>query len=509
MVIHKRGLEMSKLCKIVFKDEVNAKVVGIDPRVAGLCDKATSYMVPHAFHTPSYKLGRWDGKTHFFKKQNGNTFISMLEKIVPIIVNNGYQIEFEDLRKSVTPPSPITREIFSDYTWPEGHPIEGEPIMLREDQVESVNTFLEKRYGLMCLPTSYGKTITTAAVSKAMEHLGRTITIVPSKSLVEQTLEDFANVGLDVGGIHGERKDFGHYHTVTTWQSLQSIFKDRDPDIIDGILENLSLVIVDECHQAKDSTKLKDMLTSYFSKVPYRLGLTGTIPKEDYESQAIVSSLGPLIRHVPVSKMQEMGFIAKCEVHNIVTQESIVTKDYASEAAQLSKDPVRLDFIAECVESIRESGNTLILVNSIEAGKMLNERIPHSTFVYGKTKQKDRSSTYKGVNAKDDTVIIATFQVASVGINIPRIFNLVTIESGKSFIRVIQSIGRAIRVAKDKNFARIFDFSATSRYSKKHLRDRINYYNEMEYPHTSYSGDYEHCISTIKEIIKNSNAKEG
>lgn len=498
---------MAKICKIIFKDEVNAKVTGLDPRVAGLCDKETSYQVPHAFHTPAYKLGRWDGKTHFFKKQNGNTFISMLERIVPIIVNNGYQIEFEDFRQSVTPPQPINVDIFADYQWPEGHPIEGEPIMLREDQAESVNIFLKSRYGLMCLPTSYGKTITTAAVSKAMESIGRTITIVPSTSLVEQTMEDFTAVGLDVGGIHGDRKEYGHYHTVTTWQSLQSIFKDKKTEIIDVILKDLSLVIVDECHQAKDSSKLKDMLTSYFSRVPYRLGLTGTVPKEDYESQSIVCSLGPLIRHVPVSKMQEMGFIAKCEVHNIITQESYSSKDYASEAALLSKDPKRLDFIAEGVEEIRKTGNTLVLVNSIEAGKMLQKRIPGSTFVYGQTKQKDRSATYKGVNTQEDTVVIATFQVAAVGINIPRIFNLVTIESGKSFIRVIQSIGRAIRVAKDKNFARIFDISSTCKYSKKHLRERTKYYDEMEYPHTSYSGDYNHCVETIKRIISSGDIK--
>ena len=35
----------------------------------------------------------------------------------------------------------------------------------------------------------------------------------------------------------------------------------------------------------------------------------------------------------------------------------------------------------------------------------------------------------------------------------PRIFNLVLIEPGKSFVRVIQSIGRGIRKAEDKERA--------------------------------------------------------
>jgi hypothetical protein len=75
------------------------------------------------------------------------------------------------------------------------------------------------------------------------------------------------------------------------------------------------------------------------------------------------------------------------------------------------------------------------------------------------------------------------------------------IEAGKSFVRVIQSIGRAIRVAKDKNFARIFDISSDSKYSKKHLRERESYYNEMEYPHDVTKGNYMECIDGIHEIL--------
>ena len=491
------------VCTVTFIDEVNAKVQGLDRKTALACEKEVSYMLPHAYHMAAYKLGRWDGKTKFFKAQSGNTFIAMLSRILPIIASNGYQIEFNDLRKSSFAVKPITTDIFANHKWPVGHPLEGEPIMLRDDQAESVNIFLNRRYGLMCLPTSYGKTITSAAICCTLGEFGRTLTIVPSTSLVEQTLEDFINVGMDVGGIHGTRKEFGHQHTVTTWQSLSEIFKTKDLDKINEMVDGLSLVLVDECHQAKDATVLKDMLVSYLKDVPYRLGLTGTIPKEDYQSQTIISCLGELIHHVPVKVMQEMGFIARCEVHKIVTNDVVKFKDYASEAAFLSKEPSRLIFISAAVEDIRKQGNTLILVNSIEAGKELKKLIPDSEFVYGQTKQKDRKATYKGVNNEDNTVIIATYQVASVGINIPRIFNLITVESGKSFVSVIQSIGRAVRIAKDKNFARIFDISSNSKYSKKHLKERVSFYDEMEYPHDLTKGEYHECLEGIRKILDN------
>ena len=83
-----------------------------------------------------------------------------------------------------------------------------------------------------------------------------------------------------------------------------------------------------------------------------------------------------------------------------------------------------------------------------------------------------------------DKIIVATYGVAAVGINIPRIFNLVLIEPGKSFVRVIQSIGRGIRKAEDKDHVQIWDITSTCRFAKRHLTKRKTYYREAEYPFT-------------------------
>jgi superfamily II DNA or RNA helicase len=79
---------------------------------------------------------------------------------------------------------------------------------------------------------------------------------------------------------------------------------------------------------------------------------------------------------------------------------------------------------------------------------------------------------------------VATYGVASVGINIPRIFNLVLVEPGKSFVRVIQSIGRGIRKAEDKEHVEIWDIASTAKFSKRHLTERKKFYNEARYPFT-------------------------
>jgi superfamily II DNA or RNA helicase len=107
-----------------------------------------------------------------------------------------------------------------------------------------------------------------------------------------------------------------------------------------------------------------------------------------------------------------------------------------------------------------------------------------SVFISGAVKSADRREQYDEVQTADNKVIIATYGVASVGIDMPRIFNLVLIEPGKSFVRVIQSIGRGIRKAKDKDFVQVWDITSSAKFSKRHLTERKKFYNEARYPYT-------------------------
>ena len=135
---------------------------------------------------------------------------------------------------------------------------------------------------------------------------------------------------------------------------------------------------------------------------------------------------------------------------------------------------------------LAESGNTLVLVDRLEAGELLCEflGIPKSEFVRGETKKKDRESSYGEIRWADNKILIATYGVASTGISISRLYNVVLIEPGKSFVRTIQSIGRGLRRAEDKDHVEIFDISGTNKYSAKHLRERLQYYKEAQYPHS-------------------------
>ena len=180
--------------------------------------------------------------------------------------------------------------------------------------------------------------------------------------------------------------------------------------------------------------------------------------------------------------LQEAGHLAQCHVNIVQLADHVEYNNYQSELKYLLETAGRLDYMAQLVQGIRESGNTLILVDRVAAGQALAERIKDAVFISGATKATDRQDEYNEVATAHGKVIVATYGVAAVGINIPRIFNLVLVEPGKSFVRVIQSIGRGIRKAEDKDFVQIWDLTSTCKFAKRHLTKRKAFYREANYP---------------------------
>jgi len=241
--------------------------------------------------------------------------------------------------------------------------------------------------------------------------------------------------------------------------------------------------VVSNCHQAKAEVLTK-LLTVNFKNCPIRWGLTGTVPKENWEFQGILASIGPVINQVSAHDLQEKGVLAQLNINVLQTNEVQVFTSFADEYKFLVTDDSRLTWIANKIQELSLSGNTLVLINRIDTGNKLIERLPQAVFVSGGMKLDDRKEEYDEIKTSDDKIIVATYGVAAVGINIPRIFNLVLLEPGKSFVRVIQSIGRGIRKAEDKDFVQIWDLTASSKYAKKHLTERKRFYKEAHYPFT-------------------------
>jgi superfamily II DNA or RNA helicase len=477
---------MPGIATLQIKDEVNLKIAGLELDARRALMQKFEFEVPGARYMPSVKLGRWNGKVSYCSLA-GSTYINLLEEIIPILEELNYSIELEDMREYQTQFQfeEVQKDSFKDVLWPKGHVCEGQPIELRDYQVQVVNEFLKNPQSIQEVATGAGKTIMTAALSKSVESYGRSIVIVPNKSLVSQTEEDYINMGLDVGVYFGDRKEYFKQHTICTWQSLNILLKNTkrgDVDCTIGeFIEGVVCVIVDEVHMAK-ADALKQLLTGVMAHVPIRWGLTGTVPKAKYESIALQVSLGPVINKLSAKELQDKGVLAECHVNIVQLQDEQEFSNYQSELKHLLSDEKRLDKIASLIDTIKLSGNTLILVDRINAGHALVERLDDAVFVSGGMKVVDRKEEYDDVATSDNKIIVATYGVASTGINIPRIFNLVLLEPGKSFVRVIQSIGRGIRKAEDKDFVQIWDITSSCRFAKRHLTQRKAFYREANYP---------------------------
>ena len=144
-------------CTIHIRDEVNIKISGLEVSTRRKLEKELKYFMPYAYHVPAYKLGRWDGCVGYFTL-SGASYFNLLDRILPHLVDDGYHIDIDDQRPVHNFSFPEVCETTHEQTvWPKGHPMEGQPILLRDYQVTAVNQFLTNLQCVQEIATGAGK----------------------------------------------------------------------------------------------------------------------------------------------------------------------------------------------------------------------------------------------------------------------------------------------------------------------------------------------------------------
>lgn len=463
---------MNKTCFITVRDEVFCYITGLQPSDNEFLWKELGVHVDGYFFMPAYKLGRWDGRIRFFEK-TGKTYLRLLNKILPFIEKWGYEVELTDQRQIYDHPvKRLTQEWFAE----KGAKFKGNPIEFRPYQLEAVNAGVDSGDGFILAGTGAGKSLMCAGLCDVYGDMGyKTITVVPSADLVQQTADWYRLCLMDTGIYSGSEKDIYHQHVVATWQSLQN-----NPKII----QDFQVFIWDEAHGCKASVA-QEILNTYGKNIPFRFGCTGTFPKPEADRLSLISSIGEIKKEIPAKWLMDNGYLAKVDIEPVEINETYIEEefpDYAAERAFIVKSPKRMDFIADLIISKAATyGNTLVLVSNIKFGEDLQKLIKDSVFLYGGTEKDERKEHYDEFENSDGLIKIATFGIASTGISIDRIFCLMMIDPGKSFIKAIQSIGRGTRLAADKTFVHVVDVHSSLKWSKKHFKERKKYYKEASY----------------------------
>jgi len=371
---------------------------------------------------------------------------------------------------------------------------------IRDDQADSLAVCIRHKQLICQLPTGYGKSMVIYGLARRIiETSDRKILImVPSKQLVSQLASNFKKYGWDGMEEHlemmhsdladHEKPTFKKRILVSTWQSLQK----KDVYFFD----RYKAVIVDEAHHA-NADKQSGIIKKCYN-ADYRVGFTGTMPKDLYESYMIQQYLGPVYCPSTYSDMKEMGILSNCMVKIVMLKypddacEKWCRRGYADETKFLEEHPGRMQAMIDIVKSIPPGENILVMFSHTKHLDLALESfksggIEDIKVIKGDVKVQARESIRSSTEDEEHALIFATYGCVQEGIDIKRLHNVILAASTKSEIRVLQTIGRGLRTHHTKEKAIIWDLADDLRWNGnknhtiKHAAERFDYYQEQNY----------------------------
>lgn len=338
--------------------------------------------------------------------------------------------------------------------------------------------------GTVVLGTGGGKSLTQAAL---IENFWRNresnnfkcFVIVPGVSLVTQLMQDFEEyqVNFTFGEWTGNTKEIPDSDVIIcNSENLTAKFEDNS-----WILD-VDLLMVDECHRTIHGSKLADQCKKI--KTVNKFGFTGTLPVKDIDKWKVVGTYGPLLYEKKSKELRDEGFLTDVEVKTVkFIHSDNKKKKYKDELEFIYDSPERNKFIYKIAKKIKN--NTLILVNHLKQGHNLLDILSQISdkkvfFIEGKTEIDNREYIKQMMRDNDNVICIAMSRIFATGISINNIHNIFLVGYGKSFIRIVQSIGRGLRLYKTKIKLTIIDLYDNLYYSERHMEERKSFYDMEE-----------------------------
>ena len=436
-----------------------------------------SFTVPNAKFMPSVKNRYWDGKVRLYSIKTNKIYIGLLPYVDTFCRERGY--DFEGIEDVIGEKNTEHLGVETLEPWLHDLKLPFEP---RDYQLDAFNTTIKYGRQLLLSPTASGKSLIIYLLARYYNK--KTIVIVPTTSLVEQMAKDFIDYGYDkdICKIYSGQPVFDADITITTWQSFSKAPKD--------VMQSFDVVVGDEAHLFK-ATTLKGILEK-MKDTAIRIGTTGTLDGSEVHRLQLEGLFGPVKKVITSKELMDKGTIANIDIDCIVLKHNKQKKmTYQEEMDYLVMNDERNLFIVNLVKSLK--GNTLVLFQYVEKhGVILHSMMSHTDmggnlhYVYGGTDTEDRESVREIVEQSKEDTILASYGTFSTGVNIKKIDNIVFASPSKSRIRNLQSIGRGLRKTEGKNNMRLFDIADDLQYENytlNHLKERINIYNEENFPY--------------------------
>ena len=456
-----------------------------------------TFQVPGASFMPSVRAKRWDGKIRLFSKATGKLYYGLLPYVDYFMQNRGGTTIHEGLEKRT---SGHPRNDFSKFV----DKILTKSMKIRDYQLDAFVHAINHKRSILLSPTASGKSLIIYCIIRMMTTLKkRSLLIVPTTSLVEQMYKDFQDYSWDAEK-YVQRKYYGYEIddskpvVISTWQSLATFDK--------KYFEQFDCIVGDEAHLYKSKELQKIMSACINAK--YRIGTTGTLDDSKVHKLVLEGLFGPVTSVTTtrelIDKKQLADLNIQCLILKYAKEECINVKGltYQEEMDYIVSHQKRNNFIKNLTKD--QTGNTLVLFQYVEKhGKILHDLIgdtldPHTRklfFVYGGTETKDRETIRSITENENNAIIVASYGTFSTGINIRNLHNVIFASPTKSKIRILQSLGRGLRLGDNKVKATLYDIADDFSYKEKrnftlnHFMERINTYSEQEFDYELHHVD--------------------
>jgi superfamily II DNA or RNA helicase len=330
---------------------------------------------------------------------------------------------------------------------------------LKPFQQIAVDKMLAKDFGTLSSATGSGKTVMALFIIAKRKQPA--LIIVHNKELAAQWVAQIGTfLGIEsdnVGIIGGGKKIVGNKITVSLVQSLYKC--------ADEVAKSIGFLLVDECHRCPSRT-FTEAVSEFDSQ--YMLGLSATPYRRDQLSKLIFWYLGDKHHEVDKGQLIESGDVLPAKVVFCTTDFSTrydPITEYSKMLAELASNTKRNIQIATDIanEAAKNSGICLILSDRKAHCENLQSLLRYrfklaSELLTGDLDMTERQKVVERVNRGDVQILIATGQLIGEGFDCKGLTTLFLATPIKFSGRLLQYLGRVLRPAPGKKYARVYDY---------------------------------------------------
>ena len=362
---------------------------------------------------------------------------------------------------------------------------------LRSYQRESIQLAINNGRGVIVLPTGAGKTLTIATLINSINQTHtnyKYLIVVPSIQLIKQTYSDFVEYGLDINTISKWSGD----DTVNPASSIiiagLHIMHSQYKNYID-LLQSINVLIIDECHKLRKNNEINNIIKHILT--PHIYGFTGTMPSCKLDQWNIIGKIGPILYEKKSLELRDNKQIANILIQILIfnyfkkptlstANAHTPTKAFEEETEFLISSVERNKKISQICKNTDK--NTLVVCERISHGEALYNHLKNECkdktvyFIQGSMDVSTREEIRSLMEINHNIICIAISKIFAEGINIKNLHYIVFAANGKAKIKILQTIGRGVRLHPLKNMLYIFDIADNLKYGSKHLKERIKLY---------------------------------